>query len=1092
MKMLPGLFFWFLFVTGFSVYSQTNGALTTYVNPFIGTADAHFPSKWEGHGKVYPGAVVPHGYVQLTPETRISGHRGYDYADTSIYYFSCLGHASGFPGGSSGSMRIMPVRDTGVFRLYKYSRPFSHSLEVAKPGYYSVVFTDDGTQVEMTAAQRSGMFQFTYPQNASPYLFVGGMGEMVRQSDKSIHAESHHAILEFSEDFELVKKLPEGWILGFESVQSGKKIINLSIGISFTDFQGTIENIHFEIGNKSFIELKSTANEMWNKELGVIELWDASIENKTKFYTALYRSKLIPWIVSDADGRYKASDGKIYNTKGRNQYGFFSPWDTFRTLHPLLCIIDPERQNDMILSMLDEFQHNGRLPKGPMTGNHVIPIIVDSYLKGVQNFDHRLAYQAMKALILDQPFSEETLRVYDEMGYVPFTYPESVTKTVEYAYNDWVLSQFSNLVMDQNRDYALLSDRSLNYRNLLYVDALFLLPRHLDEFLTNPGNKGYKEGDQWVYSMFVPHQPNDLVNLLGGEKQFVKILDEGFEKGHFTFDNEPIFHIPYLYNYTCQPHKTQKQVRHLMDQHFTTEPGGLPGNDDLGSLSSWFVFNALGFYPFCPGKPDYNLGVPLFEKAVIHLSNGKKFTIKAENSASDHVYAQTADINGQLVENLKFQHASILEGSTLTFTMSPLPIHEISHNKGNRIRDHLSQPNFRFKKVALQHTETESNVPVYLRFSIENSGVAGTKILHIANNGERIATKNCYVPEGKTITDSLSFRLFAVGQTSIELEGFDSSFFIQVRDNGLRQQFEFGALQLTPLLKKASMQQISFSLTNGGGFSEVAELHLKIDGDVVWRNDELLAPGETIERSYEFETTKEGIFHVEIGNKNQVFKVYEQSLDAMVLNLPMMKLNEQGYFDDLSGFKNHGLITGNVLDTIGKDEFYFDARQSVVFSPSSSLEIDQEPFTMMFWVLPDEQANTTVSLFTKGDFHVMQQWSNHRLSFFAGGWGRGECSAVLPDNWKNNWHHVVGVNKGDSLQLFIDGALQCQIHLRQTALKNPPSRWHIGRNEEFPDQRIFNGKIRHVKLFKEALGLREIHEVFHNERQMYQEFSIDN
>ncbi|NQU80483.1 MAG: glycoside hydrolase family 92 protein, partial [Bacteroidetes bacterium] len=240
-----------------------------------------------------------------------------------------------------------------------------------------------------------------------------------------------------------------------------------------------------------------------------MEIEDTCTENMKIFYSALYHSLLIPWVISDFEGYYKGIDGIIHKAKGENQYGVFSPWDSFRSLHPLLCLLTPDRQNDMILSMLDIYEQSGQLPKGPMTGNHIIPIIVDSYLKGITNFDKTLAYEAMNKALISKPFYR---KLYDQHGYIPFSYPESVTRTVEYAYNDWALAQFSKQVMQQNKDYELLLHQSYNYRNLFNSQERFLLPRKTDEYILKPGNFGYKEGNKWIYSLFVPHNIKDIIN----------------------------------------------------------------------------------------------------------------------------------------------------------------------------------------------------------------------------------------------------------------------------------------------------------------------------------------------------------------------------------------------------------------------------------------------------------------------------------------------------------------------------------------------------------------------------------------------------
>jgi len=298
----------------------------------------------------------------------------------------------------------------------------------------------------------------------------------------------------------------------------------MKLGMSTIDFKSTWMNLKTEADTWYFDQFKKINQKKWIDALSIIEIDDTSRVNKTIFYTALYHSFLIPWIISDVQGNYKGADGLIRKTKGKNQYGAFSAWDTFRSLHPLLCLIAPERQNDMVLSMLDQFEQTGRLPKGPMTGNHVIAIIVDTYMKGIRGFDSKLVYKAMKASLSSSSGSTD-MSAYQELGYVPSSFTESVTRTVEYAYDDWALAQFAGIVMLEKDDYRELIQRRFNYRNLFDPGSLFLLPRNGNKFIPEPGNFGYKEGDKWSYSLFVPQNPRDLINLTGGNKEFMLRLD---------------------------------------------------------------------------------------------------------------------------------------------------------------------------------------------------------------------------------------------------------------------------------------------------------------------------------------------------------------------------------------------------------------------------------------------------------------------------------------------------------------------------------------------------------------------------------------
>jgi putative alpha-1,2-mannosidase len=502
-----------------SLHAQKND-LIKYVNPFIGTANSDVITKWGNEGGTYPGAVAPAGFIQLSPETRIKGTSGYNYNDSSIYFFSCLNHSSGFPEGSSGQLFVMPVDDTlQKFQLSKYNRTFSHNNEHAQPGYYSVLFHDNNTLVEAVASVHTGIFRFAFPAHVIPKIFIGDAGEITVISKNVLHTSKHHAVINFSEAYRDIQQTDGGNIFSF-SPTSEPVVVLLKISASSVSFESAQKNIDAEISDVGFEQLKEKTSQSWLKELSVVEIDDDNEKNKTIFYTALYHSLLIPWVISDVDGNYRGSDRMIHKTKGKNEYGKFSPWDTFRSLHPLLCLLYPDKQSDMALSMLDIFQQSGYLPTESMTGNHSIPIIVDSYLKGIKGIDSAIAYIAMKKSIITGPFIQQDMAIYNTQGYIPFSHPESVTRTVEYAYDDWALSQFAKLIMHNKEDYNSLSKKSYSYRNLFNADELFLLPRNENEFKLQPGNSGYKEGDKWVYSYFAPHNSKDLINLMGGNNLF--------------------------------------------------------------------------------------------------------------------------------------------------------------------------------------------------------------------------------------------------------------------------------------------------------------------------------------------------------------------------------------------------------------------------------------------------------------------------------------------------------------------------------------------------------------------------------------------
>lgn len=627
------------------------------VNPFIGTDKSDVYTKWGSEGGTYPGAVAPWGAVQLTPETNVVEPLGYHYSDNSIYFFSCTNHSSGYPNGSSGRIAVMPIVQSANFEWRKYNRPFSHQDEKSEAGYYRVVFQDTKTEVESTATERTGMFRITFPADVTPLVFVGDAGAISFKSHRLLFGERNHAVFEFSEDILDKTEVKNGYVLHFAASHQ-KKVITLKLSISGVSFENALANLNAELGDSDFDQIRKQTFAKWNKELSVVEVQDSNTQNKTIFYTALYHSFLLPRIVSDSDRRYRGKDGQVHQTTGTYEYAGFSPWDTFRSLHPLLCLLKPERQTDMIQSMMDVYFQSGRLPVGPMTGNHVIPVIVDSYLKGIRK-DSLALLEAMEKSIVDGPSAQSDLKVFQKMGYVPSIYPESVTKTVEYAYDDWALAQFTGLFPGKGEEKENLLAHSFYYRNLFCAKEGFLLPRNGDKFIPNPGTIGYKEGDKWIYSFFVPQNAKDLINLMGGTREFAMRLDSALQRGNIVFDNETAFQIPYLFNYANSPSLTHKWVRKILRERFCDTPGGIPGNDDLGSMSSWYVLSAMGIYPVCPGRPVYDLGSPIFRKVTINQQNKKQFVIESPDSSDSTIYVAGLTVNGTVWNNPWIAHSLI-------------------------------------------------------------------------------------------------------------------------------------------------------------------------------------------------------------------------------------------------------------------------------------------------------------------------------------------------------------------------------------------------------------------------------------------------
>ncbi|MFB9843008.1 GH92 family glycosyl hydrolase [Mucilaginibacter ginsenosidivorans] len=1082
---MPGAFSRFLIASvllmGFSVrLSAQHRDNIRFVDPFIGTAKSNVPTKWGNEGGTYPGAVAPSGAIQLSPETKAG--KGYDYTDSTICYFSCYRHFCGFPGGSAGRFQVMPVSGVNDLEPRKYSRRFSHKSEMASPGYYQVVFDDDHTRAEATATTRTGMFRFTFPATVMPRIFIGDAGDIRQQSKRILQFSRGNTVVNLNVDYSDLKKVSGGWIVSF----TNEKTITLKISASTIGVTGAQKNIDQEIGDKDFDAVRRQTQEEWGKKLSIIDISDRNEQNKTIFYTALYHSLLIPWVVDDADGQYLGADGQVHKKSGQNQYGGFSPWDTFRSLNPLLTLLYPDKENDIILSMLDIYKQTGHLPTESMTGNHAIPVIVDSYLKGVDKFDKELAYNAMKSNIVDTPFLQGDMEAYHQSGYIPYTHSESVTRTVEYAYDDWALSQYARQIVHDDSDFKLLHDRGFNYRNLLNVNELFLLPRNKNEFKIQPGMSGYKEGDQWVYSYFVPHNMRDLINLLGGNDQFAARLDSALTHNVILFDNETVFHIPYLFNQAGKTELTQKWVRKIMQERFSDAPGGLPGNDDLGSTSSWYVFSAIGIYPVCPGRPLYAIGSPLFESATLNLPNGKKFIINSFRLSVKDRYVNRLFVNGQPWHHLTLSHATLTAGGKMIFDMDNKPAKSSSKINTNELSETASYPVFKISGFSATKKAVEPDELFFLKFSISNTGSAGTKTVDLIVNKKVYARKNCLVASGKALVDSIPCRLYPTGETTLQIAGLPP---LKVRvkspDRPVAQCYKITAYSATPLVKLHNTQRVSYTIQNTGGAGHAFTIPVMSGDSLVFDDKVMLAPGEKKIVNHDMVAGKPGFQYVKIGSNKIPYKVYQYNRESVLLDLSPQYNDKDTLVNDMSGLGNKGRIIFVADHTKTPDNRLLFGKNCFIELPSSpGLDELGETITMMAWVYPTSSNSGLTDIFTKGDTNVLQVAEGKSLTFFAGGWGRGDCTVDLPPHWLNHWHHIAGVCEGRILHVYIDGILKGTTTTDQTANLSVNNKWVLGRNDEFPSEREFQGYIGNVKIYKEPLSAEEVLAVFSNDRTL--------
>ncbi|MEQ1923754.1 MAG: GH92 family glycosyl hydrolase, partial [Pyrinomonadaceae bacterium] len=713
--------------------------------------------------------------VQLSPDTRIDnwdGSSGYHYSDDTIFGFSHT-HRSGT--GIPDGCDILLRPSVGI-RRDKFSK-FSHENEIAEPGFYSVLL-DDGVKAELTATQRVGLHRYAFPKGSdavirldlvwrdkllgASYKLVGDKRiEGYRRSSSWAKDQTVYFVAEFSKPIFLRAKevlgassknedrVDAGAVLGFNLDSSSQVIVK--VAISHVSIEGARKNLAAELPGWDFDKVRADARSAWNKELSKIEVSGGTDAQTTNFYTALYHTMIQPNVFNDVDGNYRGMDGKVHQLPGYalqkpareqgrdiqgaryalpngrasapEQYTVFSLWDTFRAAHPLYTIIDQKRTVDFINTFIRQYEQGGRLPVWELWGNetdcmigyHAVSVIADAMAKGLPGFDYEKAYAAAKHSAELDHFG---LAGYKKRGYISMEDEnESVSRTLEYAYDDWCIAQMADVLLTKAFDDAFVKTKKLEtyrmysrddlqrdrnhylkraryFENLFDTRTGFFRPKKnggfVDPFAPNEVTFGFTEGNSWQYSFFVPHDVSRLKELMGGREKFVAKLDELFTTdqklagreqadltgliGQYAHGNEPSHHIAYLYNYAHQPWKTQKYVRQIMDNFYKPTPDGLIGNEDCGQMSAWYILSASGFYPVAPGDGVYAFGTPLFPEMTYRLENGKTFTVKAKNVSSANKYILNAKLNGAPYKKAFITHEDLMRGGVLEFAMIDQPV----------------------------------------------------------------------------------------------------------------------------------------------------------------------------------------------------------------------------------------------------------------------------------------------------------------------------------------------------------------------------------------------------------------------------------
>ena len=730
--------------------SACQRTLTDYVNPFVGT---------DGHGHTFPGAILPFGMVQVSPDTRLDGWdgcSGYHYSDDTVYGFSHT-HLSGTGCSDYGDLLLMPFTEENgdlpdSLDYSFYLSTFSHSNEKAEPGYYRVVLDRNRVMAELTVHGRNALHKYTFPH-------AGRKGVVVDLKHRDVVSDSRLVLSESTGEWHLCGyRLSAAWnpqqqfyfaltadcnpekvvffkdgkpVDGLEPLDGEDckalllfpdniKEVTLMVGISAVDNAGAWTNLK-ESDGITFQQAKKQAHSTWEKALGQIEVEGGSREDRANFYTALYHCMTSPYLYSDADGRYlamKDRDTNIYTiqqAEGRNQYTVFSVWDTYRALHPLLNIVEPERSRDFVLTMLDHYRHSGELTMWElashethcMIGYHAVSVILDAYRTGVlDSLDQNTLNELLQAMVATSNLPILGRTEYARDGFLSSEYEnESVSKTLEYAYDDWCISEFARLLVDKAGKDADKDDieypigicdsyktRCQSWKNIMDADG-FMHPRRNGAFVTpfdpTEVNNHFTEANSWQYSTYVPHDVRGWIEHIGGPEraeQFLDSLFRGSSKmtgrdqsditgliGQYAHGNEPSHHAAYLYAYLGRQWKTAELVRRICTNLYHDTPDGLCGNEDCGQMSAWYVLSSIGLYPACPGTGEYILAAPLFRKTAIALGNGNSLVITADHP--ERPYISDVTLNGKPVERNYLTYEEIMAGGTLAFRLSETPDH---------------------------------------------------------------------------------------------------------------------------------------------------------------------------------------------------------------------------------------------------------------------------------------------------------------------------------------------------------------------------------------------------------------------------------
>lgn len=777
----------FLFISGLT-FSQN---YQEYVNPFIGTG---------GTGHTFPGATVPYGMVQLSPDTRIDGSwegcSGYHYSDNRIYGFSHT-HLNGTGVSDYGDILLMPTMGEASFDNKIYSSTFSHANEKASAGFYAVKLDKHNIDVRLTTSTRVGFHEYTFNESGQANIILdlnhrdvllegririidGRNIEVLRRSEAWARNQFVYARIEFNIPMNISTILADSLdnngdyygkkvALSFsKTVKKGDKIL-AKVALSPTSFEGAELN-STEIPNWDFEQVKKDAEELWNKELSKIEVTSSDKNKRIIFYTALYHTMIQPNIAQDLDGKYRGRDNKIHQAEGFDYYTVFSLWDTFRAAHPLYTLIDKKRTSDYINTFIQQFEQGGRLPVWELASNetdcmiayHCVSVIADAIAKGIEGFDYEKAYQAAKhSAMLDHL----GLDAYKKQGFISIDDEhESVSKTLEYAYDDWCIAQMA-LILGKNEDYRYFMLRSQNWKNLFNKETGFIQPKKNGgwdkPFDPKEVNNNYTEANGWQYTFFVPQDIPGMIEAMGGNKNFEAKLDEMFNSvsetsgrhqvditgliGQYAHGNEPSHHVAYLYNFIDKPKKTKEKVHFILDNFYKNDPYGLIGNEDCGQMSAWYVLSAMGMYNVTPGQPFWTTTEPYFEKIKVNFEDETSGTI--EKSSNDRMFGlnlKEMPDNNYFIENITVVPVIVAKSKAF---QNKMEISFYSHNKEVEFFYSLNGSDFKIANTTTITLDKTTEVRLYTKDGNGQQSNTITATFFKKPNNFTIEIKSTYNPQ---------------------------------------------------------------------------------------------------------------------------------------------------------------------------------------------------------------------------------------------------------------------------------------------------------------------------------------------------------